>query len=46
MGHGVGPSEQNGLYLAVDTCGHFVPCDGGEASFECGAIGQGEQLAC
>ena len=39
MGHGIGPSKQNGLYRAMDTCRRLVPCDGGEANFECGAIG-------
>lgn len=46
MGNGIGPSEQDGFYLAVDIRGRFVPRDGGKADFESGAVGQGEQLAC
>lgn len=32
--------------MALDIRGHLVSCDGGEANFECGAVGQGEQVAC
>lgn len=46
MGHGNGPSKQDGFYLAVGFRGRLVPRDGSEADFECGTIGQGEQLAC
>ena len=46
MGHGIGPSKQDGFYLAMDICCRLVPCDGDKAGFERGAAGQGEQVAC
>ena len=45
MGHGTGSSEQDGFDHAVDISSRLLPRDGGKTNFECGATGQGEQMA-